>query len=470
VTAAPLVVVGDTLLDRDLVGRVERLCPDAPVPVVDDVEERPRPGGAGLAALLAAFDGRAVTLVTALADDVAGQLLRDLLMPYLRLVVIPLPGRTPEKVRVRVDGQSLVRIDHGGPAVPTAGLPVAAREAIAEATAVLVSDYGRGMTAHPDVRRTLRGLAPRVPVVWDPHPKGAVPVSGARLATPNMREAEVFAPSLPPGVPEGTFAAVSARAAALVTAWSSATVAVTLGRRGALLSSGAESPLVMPARPVSGADPCGAGDRFAAAAAGRLADGALPSEAVGHAVLVASAFVEAGGAAGLRTGAPEAPAAAVPRTAREVVTLTRAAGGTVVATGGCFDLLHAGHVNTLRAARSLGDCLIVCLNSDDSVRRLKGVDRPLVPEPDRVAVLQALDCVDAVAVFDEDTPERLLDALRPDVWAKGGDYADVQLPESTLVASWGGQAVILPYLAGRSTTGLVEAAAAAAAGRRLPGS
>ena len=142
----------------------------------------------------------------------------------------------------------------------------------------------------------------------------------------------------------------------------------------------------------------------------------------------------------------------------EVVRRVRAAGGVVVATGGCFDLLHAGHVATLEAARRLGDCLIVCLNSDASVRRLKGEGRPLVPERDRVQVLQALEAVDAVTVFGEDTPHAVLDALRPDVWVKGGDYAASALPEAELLAGWGGQVVVVPYLAGRSTTRLVETA------------
>jgi rfaE bifunctional protein nucleotidyltransferase chain/domain len=142
--------------------------------------------------------------------------------------------------------------------------------------------------------------------------------------------------------------------------------------------------------------------------------------------------------------------------AEQAVAAVRTQGGTVVATGGCFDLLHAGHVATLRAARSLGDCLVVCLNSDRSVRRLKGADRPLVAEADRAAVLAALGCVDAVVVFDEPTPEAVLDRLRPDVFAKGGDYALSDLPEAALLASWGGQAVVLPYLPGRSTTNLMK--------------
>ena len=142
-----------------------------------------------------------------------------------------------------------------------------------------------------------------------------------------------------------------------------------------------------------------------------------------------------------------------------MIAAVRATGGTVVATGGCFDLLHAGHIATLRAARDLGDCLVVCLNSDDSVHRLKGPARPLVPAQDRVRVLLALECVDAVVVFDEDTPETVLRRLRPDVWAKGGDYAGSELPEAAALRSWGGQAVVLPYVEGRSTTSLVRTAA-----------
>ena len=130
----------------------------------------------------------------------------------------------------------------------------------------------------------------------------------------------------------------------------------------------------------------------------------------------------------------------------------------MVATGGCFDLLHAGHVAMLSAARSLGDCLVVCLNSDASVRRLKGPDRPVQDQADRAAVLLALGCVDAVAVFDHDTPVPTLERLRPDVFCKGADYAVTDLPEARAMAAWGGQAVVLPYLPDRSTTRLLEEA------------
>ncbi|WP_239022354.1 adenylyltransferase/cytidyltransferase family protein [Raineyella fluvialis] len=139
----------------------------------------------------------------------------------------------------------------------------------------------------------------------------------------------------------------------------------------------------------------------------------------------------------------------------EIVRRVKEAGGTVVATGGCFDLLHAGHLRTLRAARALGDTLIVCLNADTSVTRLKGPERPLMPQDDRAELLLALDCVDAVAIFDEDTPLRILDELRPDIWVKGGDYIPELLPEHRLLSEWGGRCVAVPFHPGRSTTSLV---------------
>ncbi|MDN4175464.1 D-glycero-beta-D-manno-heptose 1-phosphate adenylyltransferase [Nocardioides sp. SOB77] len=461
----PLVVVGDALLDVDLEGRAGRLCPDAPVPVLDDLVEHPRPGGAGLAAALAARDGHEVVLVSAVADDADGERLVALLDSYaVRLVRVPHAGSTSVKKRVRSAGQSLLRLDTGtagavGPA------PEAALAAIASAGAVLVADYGRGLTAEPAVREALAAAAGRVPVVWDPHPRGAAPVPGVRLVTPNRDEAAHFAGDVGAGA-RTPLGEVSARAAALVERWSAAAVAVTLGERGALLSHGESSPSVLPAPRVGATDPCGAGDRFASAAAGALATGALTTEAVQAAVLAAAHFVAGGGAAGFGRSGPGAADRGSAAAGLDRVELVRAAGGTVVATGGCFDLLHAGHVATLEAARALGDCLVVCLNSDASVRRLKGASRPLVPQDDRARVLAALEPVDAVVVFDEDTPTEALRRVRPDVWAKGGDYAGVELPEAALLREWGGQSVVLPYLQGRSTTSLVATAAQrAGAGR-----
>jgi D-beta-D-heptose 7-phosphate kinase / D-beta-D-heptose 1-phosphate adenosyltransferase len=454
-----IVVVGDALLDVDLVGTASRLTPDAPVPVVEDVETRERPGGAALAAVVAArATRREVVLVTPMADDAAADRLRALLAGRVRLVEIPATGGTAVKRRLRVGDHSVARIDSGAPVTGLGELPAEAARAVRGAAAVLVADYGRGTTADPAVRAVLAQA--RGPVVWDPHPRGADPVPNARLVTPNGAEAARVASlaGMAAGVAaEGDgLAAVGARAEALIRHWGVGAVAVTLGARGALLSYGEGAPMVVPATPVTGGDPCGAGDSFAAAAALALADGAVTGEAVAAAVASAGAFVARGGASAWDVAAAPEPDAAAEPGADGVIARVRAAGGTVVATGGCFDLLHPGHVATLRAARGLGDCLVVCINSDDSVRRLKGPSRPLVTAADRARVLEALEFVDAVVVFDEDTPAEVIGRLRPDVWAKGGDYAGADLPEAAVLRRWGGQAVVLPYLDGHSTTALVE--------------
>jgi rfaE bifunctional protein nucleotidyltransferase chain/domain/rfaE bifunctional protein kinase chain/domain len=446
----PLVVVGDALLDVDLVGSASRLTPDAPVPVVEDVERRERPGGAALAAVIAAAaTSREVVLVTPLDSDEGAGRLRALLDGRVRLIAIPAEGGTAVKQRIRVGDHSLARLDSGAPVATLGALPTEAVEAIRDAAAVLVADYGRGTTADGRVREAI--AAARGPVVWDPHPRGAEPVQGVRLVTPNAAEAARVVPD----VPGDGLAAVGARAEALIEHWGVGAVAVTMGARGALLSYGPGAPMVVPAVAVTGGDPCGAGDSFAAAAALALADGAVTGEAVSSAVAFAGAFVARGGATSWDAEV-EAPNVVAEPGAEGVITRVRAAGGTVVATGGCFDLLHPGHVATLRAARGLGDCLVVCINSDDSVRRLKGPSRPLTSAPDRARVLEALEFVDAVVVFDEDTPSAVLERLRPDVWAKGGDYAGADLPEAAVLRTWGGQAVVLPYLDGHSTTALVE--------------
>lgn len=517
---APLVVVGDALLDRDLDGDATRLAPDAPVPVVDLTGDRVRPGGAALAACLAAErTAREVVLVTAIGSGPDADALRESLAGRVRLVELPMRGSLPVKTRVHAGGRPLLRIDRGdGVPLPHPGAPLDA--VLAGAAAVLVADYGRGVAdvLRPELTRAASPRAPRpapsdgtgpavaddarpgaaadprpgvaadsrpgatadsrpgaaaggtraVPMVWDPHPRGREPVPGARLVTPNLAEAA------------GT------GAGDLAVRWGASNVAVTMGSRGALLSRGPASPMLVPAPFAASGDPCGAGDCFAATAAVALADGALPEEAVVRAVAAATAFVDAGGArAWPATPHPAAthpaathPAVVVPavhpdgwsRTdsdgglarGQALAERVRARGGTVVATGGCFDLLHAGHVGLLEAARRTGDCLIVCLNSDASVTRLKGAGRPLNTAADRARVLTGLASVDAVVVFDEDTPERVLDGLRPDRWVKGGDYTVASLPEAAVVRAWGGEAVVLPYVDGHSTTNLVDRAAAGA--------
>jgi D-beta-D-heptose 7-phosphate kinase / D-beta-D-heptose 1-phosphate adenosyltransferase len=268
-----------------------------------------------------------------------------------------------------------------------------------------------------------------------------------RVVTPNAGEAARLA-----GDQGGDgLAAVARRAHRLRARWNVGGVAVTMGDRGALLAAGDGPALVVPAARVQVVDVCGAGDRFAGACAVALAEGAVLQEAVEAAVASATDYV----ATGRFVPQPDAP---VESSADDVIARVRRSGGTVVMTGGCFDLVHAGHIATLEAARRLGDCLIVCMNSDGGVRRLKGPGRPLQREDDRARVLAALSCVDAVVVFDDDTPDGVLRRFRPDVFVKGGDYGVGPLPEARTLAAWGGEAVVVPYVTGRSTSGLVKEA------------
>ncbi|MDA8369760.1 MAG: PfkB family carbohydrate kinase [Nocardiopsaceae bacterium] len=444
----PLVVIGDALLDIDLRGAQRPGRGDQP-PVLDEPAAWHRPGGAALAAWLAARDGHPVVLVTAVADDTAGERLTGLLRDSLTLVRLPMRGGTPTKSRVQTGDQTLLRVDRGeGRADPKAPHERGA-EAVRGAGAVLVSDYGRGVAALPGIRAALASAAGSVPVVWDPHPRGPAPVPGARLATPNAAEARTG---------EDDPGQAQRRAAELARRWQAGAVAITLGAQGAAWSPARGTGGHFPApEDVSGADACGAGDRFAACAAGALRRGAAVAEAVAEAVQAASRFV-AHGAAG-STAAAGPMAGALPlglgESADELAERVRRSGGRIVAAGGCFDVLHAGHVSLLRRARSMGDCLIVCVNSDATVRNHKGPDRPVTSVGDRVRVLSALDCVDAVAVFEEPTPDAVIGRIRPHVWVKGGDYSVCDLPEAATVAECGGEVVIVPLLPGRSTTGLV---------------
>ena len=456
-----LVVVGDTLLDRDVEGTVRRIAPDAPAPVLDEESVTDRPGGAGLAALFATRHGYDVALITALAGDSGGARLSELLTAAgVEVYALPLPGATPEKVRLRAKGQVMLRVDRGGPPTEPHGDVCAETLAVFErAAAILASDYGRGVVRHPQLRAAMEHA--KAPVVWDPHPNGPAPVPGVRLMTPNVAEVRALAGDAGGG---STLSTAQRAGQQLRQRWRAGAVAVTVGADGAILCHAGITPLVVPAPTAAEGDPCGAGDRFAVAAAVALAGGALVSEAVQHAVAAATAYVVAGGVtAALRPPQPREPERVRARDAGRLIAEVRARGGTVVATGGCFDLLHIGHLATLEAARKLGDCLIVCLNSDTSVRGLKGPDRPLTSEVDRSRLLAALDCVDAVVIFDEPTPEAVLTWLRPDVWVKGGDYSDP--PEAELVRRWGGQSVIVPYLDGRSTTRTIAAARGRLEGR-----
>ncbi len=248
----PVVVVGDVLLDVDVVGRAERLSPEAPVPVLSDTVQHRRPGGAALAALLAARRYHEVVLVAPWADDDAAAEVADLLAGAVRVVPVPWTGSTPTKTRLRAGGHALARWDSGGRSADAGVWPVEARDALASAAAVLVADYGGAAARDPELRGALARGRRHAPLLWDPHPRGPAPVPGADLVTPNDSEAARFAPDHP----GQSWAAVGARAADLADRWQAGAVAITLGARGSLVSTGTGTPLVVPAPAVTATDTC----------------------------------------------------------------------------------------------------------------------------------------------------------------------------------------------------------------------
>jgi D-beta-D-heptose 7-phosphate kinase/D-beta-D-heptose 1-phosphate adenosyltransferase len=427
-----LLVIGDVLLDRDVVGTSERLSPDSHAPVLDVTGVHDRPGGAGLAALLAERRGVTVTLATSVGLDPAGDRVVELLKRSVDVRPVATQAATPGKSRVIVNGRCRLRMDDYGHLLgtgPDAGAAEVDRHElellVQAADAILVSDYGGAMTADPTVREVVEAAAARVPVVWDPHPRGEEPVRGCRAVTPNRAEAQRFS-----GM-EGD-SDLGRVAADLRRRWAATAVCVTDGAHGVVTDEGGLLyRTTAPACP-PGVDPCGAGDRFAGAVAVGLGRGADLRSALGAATSEVSAWLTAGGVSG------------------------GAVRGVVVATGGCFDVLHAGHLRLLEAAAREGDSLVVLLNSDAGVRRLKGPGRPVSSQADRTAMLLALRCVDAVVVFDEDDPRRALAELRPDVWVKGGDYRHEDLVEAPVVESFGGRVHLVDVLEGRSTSSMLH--------------
>jgi rfaE bifunctional protein nucleotidyltransferase chain/domain/rfaE bifunctional protein kinase chain/domain len=437
-----VVVVGDVLLDRDLEGDVRRVCPDAPVPVVDLDRTTERAGGAGLVATLLNRPGITPHLVTAIAADEPGARLLDLLKQQVEVSSVLDASATRCKTRVRSAGQSLLRIDAAPTAEVGGDCDVAVLEAaLDEADVVLVSDYAGGVVSHPVVRAALERCALRRPMVWDPHPRGNEPVPAVTVVTPNKSEALQF----------GSTDELDQLAVELRDRWQAWSVAVTDGAHGVYLAAG-DGPSFAPTPFRYSGDACGAGDRFAGTVAAEIGAGATMSGAIDTAVKDTATWLALGGVTPLDDPEPQAgPAEAIAVAGR-----VRSAGGTVVATGGCFDILHAGHIASLEAARALGDALIVLVNSDASVRRLKGDTRPVNSQEDRCRVLRSLRFVDAVVVFDGDDPVAALRELRPDVWAKGGDYTAEMLPEAPVIAGWGGRVVLVPFLPGHSTTAILE--------------
>lgn len=468
--APRVVVVGDALLDGWLSGPAHRLGRDGPVPVVELAESRTAPGGAGNAAANLAALGARTELVAVLGDDAGGAELRELLHAagVGTAHCVTEPGRaTAVKRRLMSAGQPLARYDAGPTHPPrpgtTAALVSGLEAALAEpADAVVVADYGLG-ALDARVRGALARLRERIPLlVVDAHAPDGWAAVRPDVLTPSMDEATALI-----GVPDrtdGRAAWVLAHRAELTRAAGGGEVLVTLDVDGAirLPADPAEPAQRTRACPGPECRACGAGDTFTAATAAARAAGIAPEQALVLAQCAADVVVGQDGTAVCTTGALTARLAERDRggllTHRDLMAIVgehRRRGSRIVFTNGCFDVLHRGHVAYLRQARALGDVLVVALNDDDSVARLKGPERPVNPLEDRAGVVGAIECVDLVTSFSDDTPAALLEAVRPDVYTKGGDYTPQMLPETPIVERLGGEVRVLDYLSDHSTSAIV---------------
>ncbi|SDT16376.1 rfaE bifunctional protein, domain I/rfaE bifunctional protein, domain II [Friedmanniella luteola] len=465
--APRVVVVGDVMLDRWWVGSSRRLSREAPAPVVEVSGRHEAPGGAANTAMNLAALGADVRLVGLVGADEAGRALRALLERAgveVSGLLDPPDVATVTKTRVVSDDQMLVRIDDVPPLVLTPALEeelaTATAKALVEAEALLVCDYDSGVLLSAVQSAVGRQARPPLVVVdaHDPAPWAALRPD---VVTPNAEEAfRLLGRAVPH---DGTrMAALTAAAAELRTRSGAASVLVTLDRDGSMLLTGDADgrPFRTPGSPRAEKQAAGAGDTFVAALTLARAAGTSLEVAARLAQAAADVVVQRFGTSVCSTDElvehlGVGDAALDEETLLRRVAADRAAGRRIVLTNGCFDVLHRGHTTYLQQAAQLGDVLVVAVNSDRSVRRLKGPERPINGEADRAGVIAALSCVAHVTVFDTDTPVPLLERLRPDVYAKGGDYRPEQLVEAAVVESYGGEVRILDFVPSQSTTDVV---------------
>ncbi len=458
---ARVLVAGDLMLDRYWSGPVRRISPEAPVPVVHVRDREDRPGGAANVALNLAALGCRTALTGVTGDDEAADILaRRLADAGIDARLYRSPGLpTVTKLRVLSQHQQLIRLDfEESLALPGQDpLPALVAGLLADCDLLLLSDYAKGTLADP-ATLIAAARAQGKPILIDPKGRDFGRYRGATLLTPNRAELESVVG------PWADDAGLVAKGQALRADLDLDAVLVTLGERGMLLLRAGQPALHLPTRAREVYDVTGAGDTAIATLAGALAAGAELADACALANCAAGLAVGKLGTA--TVGARELERAHLGGEWHTVldresliaaVGQARIQGERVVMTNGCFDILHEGHVAYLQQARRLGDRLIVAVNDDASVRRLKGEGRPVNAVEGRMAVLAGLACVDWVCPFSEDTPEDLICRVRPHILVKGGDYRVDQIAGADCVRAAGGEVRVLPFLPGRSTSGIIGA-------------
>lgn len=466
-----ILVIGDLMLDRYLWGDASRVSPEAPVPVVKIEKKTWFLGGAGNVATNLSGLGCEAVLIGVAGKDVSGDCLRELVADanIVNETVTDMLRPTTTKTRVMARRQQVVRLDeekvHPLSAEVQEQILSAAAKALPRCGAVILSDYGKGMFSSRDFTRRLidMGRAGHVPVFVDPKGTDWARYQGATCITPNTAELEDVV-----GRKLDDEALLETEAAALREKLALEWLLVTRGPGGMGLFGKQGPPSFFTANAREVFDVSGAGDTVIATLAAGVATGMPFADAVAVSNLAAGVVVGKLGTQPIlweelarslslenRDGTPATKVAGF-TSARIILADWRQKGQRIVFTNGCFDLLHPGHVSLLHQARRLGDRLVVGLNTDASIQRLKGEARPILAGQDRAAVLSGLADVDLIVFFDEDTPLSLIDALKPDILVKGADYTVETVVGREIVEAYGGKVHLVDILEGYSTTRIAE--------------
>ena len=465
-----VVVLGDALLDVYMDGEAERLCREGPVPVVRVTSRVTLPGGAANAAVNVSALGASARIVSAVGEDSDGDVLRaGIEASGVEAAGLVASGRRPTLSLHRLSARSqlLVRFDDGSREAiegeTEEQLIEKLDEALEDADAIVLSDYGYGVVT-PRVVEVLaehQARYPRVLVVDSKKPARFRHLRPTAVK-PNWGEAvQILGAGELDGVSERADG-IATHGERLLELTGAQIAAVTLDSEGALVFERGRPPHRTYAQGRTGSGATGAGDTFVSALTLALAAGAHTPAAAEVASAAAAVVVEKERTAVCSAAELLSQLVGHEKVARDLdglaarVELYRRQGRRVLFTNGCFDILHRGHITYLNRAKTLGDVLIVGVNDDQSVRRLKGPSRPINPLDDRAQVLAALSCVDHIVPFSGDSPTEALRAVRPDLYVKGGDYTYDSLPEASLVEELGGEVRILPFMEDRSTTGIIE--------------
>ncbi|MGI9237929.1 MAG: bifunctional D-glycero-beta-D-manno-heptose-7-phosphate kinase/D-glycero-beta-D-manno-heptose 1-phosphate adenylyltransferase HldE [Woeseiaceae bacterium] len=456
-----VVVAGDVMLDRYLFGSTGRISPEAPVPVVHVDQTDNRPGGAANVAVNLASLGATTRLLGLVGEDAAATSLKSILSGLgIACDFTSVTDRpTITKTRVQSRGQQLIRLDEENAAHMAGDAMVSAlKRSIKGAGAVVLSDYGKGALSDVgDLIGVCRSAG--IPVLVDPKGNDFTRYHGASLITPNQTEFEAVA-----GICDSDEDLVR-RARKMIDDLELSALLITRSEKGMLLLENGGEPLFLSTQAREVYDVTGAGDTVIATLAGALASGQDLASAAALANLAAGLVVRKIGVAGVTPGELRVSLHQRGQGGRGLVDAdelhamvveSRGRQERLIMTNGCFDVLHAGHVSYLEEAKSLGDRLIVAVNDDDSVRRLKGESRPINALEDRLLVLAGLAAVDWVVPFSEDTPARLIERILPDVLVKGGDYRPEEIAGAKEVLKNGGEVRVLPFRGGHSSSRIID--------------